>query len=225
MEYLKKAFDGMESELTRFLERSAPDWIIFDFAPHWLPPVATRLGISRAFFLIINAWFLALFGPLDALVTGSDYRTTPQDFMVPPKWVQFQTKVAYRRFEAEWMLQATKTNDSGVSDFYRAGQVISGCEAIVLRHCYEFEPEWLDLIQQLYHRPVIPVGLMPPQVLQDNNKDKNNETWATIKNWLDGKDKGSVVYVALGSEVNLSQAQVTELAIGLDLSGVAFFWV
>ncbi|KAL0358594.1 UNVERIFIED_CONTAM: putative UDP-rhamnose:rhamnosyltransferase 1 [Sesamum angustifolium] len=199
MEHLKKAFDGLEPGVTRFLEDSRPDWIIYDFAAHWLPPVAVRLGISRAFFFIINAWFLAFFGAADTLISGSDYRTKPEDFMVPPKWVKFETKVAYRRFEAEWSDGASQANESGFSDFYRLGKVIVGCEAILVRHCHEFEPEWLPLLEELHHRPVIQLGLMPPKV-QDHS-------------------------TRLGSEVTPSQDQLVELAHGLELSGVPFFWV
>ncbi|KAL0350183.1 UNVERIFIED_CONTAM: putative UDP-rhamnose:rhamnosyltransferase 1 [Sesamum radiatum] len=61
MDHLKKAFDGLEPRMTRFLEDSSPDWIIYDFAAHWLPPVAARLGISRAFYSNNNAWFAAFF--------------------------------------------------------------------------------------------------------------------------------------------------------------------
>ena len=32
--YLKKAFDNLEEPLTKFLERSTPDWFIYDFAPY-----------------------------------------------------------------------------------------------------------------------------------------------------------------------------------------------
>ncbi|KAK4480126.1 hypothetical protein RD792_013183 [Penstemon davidsonii] len=224
MGYLKKAFDGLETGLTRFLEDSDPDWIIYDYGPHWLPSIAARLGISRAFFSIINAWFLATLGPLDTLTNGSDERTKLEDFMVPPKWVKFETKVAYKRFEANWMLGANQIDDSGFSDFYRAGKFIDGSEVVLCRHCYEFEPEWLYLLEELYRRPVIPVGLMPPEI-EDNISDENDENWVLIKNWLDGQNGGSVVYVALGSEVNPSQDQLTELALGLELSGVPFFWV
>ncbi|KAL0449496.1 UNVERIFIED_CONTAM: UDP-glycosyltransferase 91D2 [Sesamum latifolium] len=159
MDHLKKAFDSLEPGLTRFLEDSSPDWIIYDFAAHWLPPVAARLGISRAFYSNNNAWFAAFFGPTDALISDYDDRTKPDDFMVPPKWAKFETKVAYRRHEADWIVTMGQINQSGFSDFYRVGKVLLGCEAILTRHCYEFEPEWLTLLEELHHRPVIPLGI------------------------------------------------------------------
>ncbi|KAL2527974.1 UDP-glycosyltransferase 91A1 [Forsythia ovata] len=219
MPYLKKAFDGLENELTRFLEDSAPDWILYDYVAHWLPPVAARLGISRAFFLIINAWFLAFFGSTETLINGSDERNKAEDFMIPPKWVRFETKVAYRRYEANWIVAATLKNDSGVSDVYRCGKVIDGCDVIFIRHCYEFESDWLKVLEELHRKPVIPVGLMTPQVEADNS-----QSWVSMKTWLDNQNKRSVVYVALGSEVTPSQDQLNELALGLELSGVPFFW-
>ncbi|KAK2971875.1 hypothetical protein RJ640_000892 [Escallonia rubra] len=48
-QFLKIAFDSLESQLTQFLQTAdpKPDWIIFDYASHWLPPLADKLGISR----------------------------------------------------------------------------------------------------------------------------------------------------------------------------------
>ncbi|PIM96975.1 UDP-glucuronosyl and UDP-glucosyl transferase [Handroanthus impetiginosus] len=222
MDSLKKAFDGLETGLTRFLEDSRPDWVIQDFASHWVSPIAARLGISRAFFCIMNAWFLAFLGPTNAIISGSDDRIKPEDFMVPPKWVKFETKVAYRRFEADWIVGSSQNEDSGFSDFYRVGKVMFEAEVILPRHCYEFEPDWLTVVEELHHKPIIPLGLMPPEVQEDEDPD---EIWAPIRNWLDSQNKGSVVYVALGSEVMPSQHQLTELVHGLELSGVPFFLV
>ncbi|KAH6760108.1 hypothetical protein C2S52_009455 [Perilla frutescens var. hirtella] len=223
MDYLKKAFDGMEPGLTRFLEEARPDWIVYDFLPHWLPPITARLGISGAFFFIINAWLLSFYGPTDAMISGSDYRSEPEDFMVPPKWVNFDTKVAYRRFEANWILGSVHDTDSGYSDSYRGGKIIAGTEALVIRHCREFEPEWLDLLGELHRTRIIPIGLMPPQ--DGGGGVEVDEGWISIRSWLDVRDKGSVVYVALGSEVTPSEDQLSELAHGLELSGVPFIWV
>ncbi|KAH7852372.1 hypothetical protein Vadar_024055 [Vaccinium darrowii] len=225
--YLKKACDGLETELSRFLETESPDWIIYDFSPHWLPPIAAKLGISRAFFLIINAWFLAYFGPTSWMLNDSVIRPTePDRLTVPPEWITFPTKVAYRAYEIKRTFKTSSKpqNASGVSDFYRSACVISGCDALAIRHCREFEPNWLTLLEELHQKQIIPLGLMPPSV-EESGGDSNNDTWTSISGWLNKQDVGSVVYVALGSEVALSQDELTELALGLEISGLPFFWV
>ncbi|CAK9135569.1 unnamed protein product [Ilex paraguariensis] len=223
MPYLKKAFDGLEAGLSEFLQNSSADWIIYDFAPHWLPPIAAKLGVSRAFFSIFNAWFISTLGPsVSAMVDGSDPRTAPEHFVVPPEWIPFPTNLAYRHYEINWIRSTININASGFSDTYRLGYVIMGSDAIFIRDCNELEPLWLNLLEELHQKPVIPVGFMPPPA-QNYGADKD-ETWVSIREWLDGKNKSSVVYVALGSEATLSQNDVTELALGLELSGLPFFW-
>ncbi|KAJ0660085.1 putative soyasaponin III rhamnosyltransferase [Helianthus annuus] len=219
-EHLKKAFDGLQPEVTRFLEEESPDWIIYDFAPYWLPSIAAGLGISKAFLSMPNAWFIAFRGPSMDLINNTDGRTTAEDFMTPPKWVTFPSKLYYRKHEAKWMVDRLSVNASGVSDAYRSGMVLKGSDCLFIRHSYEFEPQWLTLLEELHHIPVVPVGLMPPET----PTNVGDETWVTIKKWLDGQQKGHVVYVALGSEVMLSKSELAELALGLELSGLPFFW-
>nr|XP_043633406.1 UDP-glycosyltransferase 91D2-like [Erigeron canadensis] len=222
--HLKKAFDGLRPQVTRFLEKESPDWIIYDFAPYWLPQIAAGLGISRALFYIINAWFLAFFGPLpEEVVNGSDDQKTVDDFLTPPSWIPFPNSLCYRKHEAKWAVNSSLVNASGVTDMYRSQMVIKGSECVFIRYCYEFEPQWLTLAEELNHIPVVPVGLLPPET-GTTAGDEKNETWMTIKNWLDSQQTGHVVYVALGSEVMMSNTQIGELALGLELSGLPFFW-
>ncbi|PRQ48514.1 putative soyasaponin III rhamnosyltransferase [Rosa chinensis] len=122
--YLKLAHDGLEAGIYEFLEAHTPDWIIHDFSPHWLPPIATKLGISRAYFSILNAAF------------------------------------------------AKRS-----------------------------------------------------RIVEQSDEDKEDKSWTIIVDWLNKQEKGTVVYVALGTEVNPSREDFTELALGLELSGLPFFWV
>ncbi|GJZ70058.1 UDP-glycosyltransferase 91D1-like protein [Tanacetum coccineum] len=222
--YLKKAYDGLKPQVAQFLEKESPDWIIYDFAPYWLPEVAAGLGISRAYFSIINAWFGVFFGPSKDMINISDERKTLEDFLTPPKWIPFPSNLCYRKHEATWTLGSGSADASGVSDAYRLGMILKGSDCMFIRYCYEFEPQWLTLLQELYHLPVVPVGLMPPETPTNVGDDKKNDTWMTIKNWLDGQQKGHVVYVALGSEVTVNKSELGELALGLELSGLPFFW-
>ncbi|XP_016549607.2 putative UDP-rhamnose:rhamnosyltransferase 1 [Capsicum annuum] len=225
MIYLKKAMDGMEKEVANFLETNSPDYIIQDFAQYWLAPISSRLGISRIYYSIINAWFISFLGPIEHMIYTNN--TSPpklEDCLVPPKWIPFETKAAYRRHEAQWLVESSKKNVSGVSDMYRLGVTTKGLDATIVRHCYEFEGQWLKLLEDMHGIPVIPTGLMPP-IVDKGSSDEKNESWISIKEWLDEKSKGSVVYVALGSEVTVGQSEIDELALGLELSGLSFFWV
>ncbi|CBI40856.3 unnamed protein product, partial [Vitis vinifera] len=150
--YLKKAFDGLQEPVTRFLETSHPDWVIHDFAPHWLPPIAAKHGVSRAFFCIFSA---------TALCFGGSTRSLDHD----------------------------QANVSGVSDSFRMGSAILGCDVLAIRSCTELEPEWLDLLGKLHQKPLFPIGLLPPS-----------------------------------APVTPTEDELTELAFGLELSGLPFFW-
>ncbi|MED6195094.1 hypothetical protein PIB30_034834 [Stylosanthes scabra] len=137
--FLKKAFDGLEEPLATFLETSTPHWLIYDFAPFWLPPITSKLAV---------------------------------------------------------------------------------------RACREIEAESIKFLQNQCSKPIIPVGLIPPSLqLLSSEENKDDEDWNTILKWLDEQEQRSVIYVAFGSEIKLSDEEFTEIAMGLELSGFPFFWV
>ncbi|XP_073134279.1 UDP-glycosyltransferase 91D1-like [Henckelia pumila] len=149
-------------------------------------------------------------------------RKSPQDFTSPPRWVTFDTKVAYKYYEAKLIVGVGEIDSSGFSEAYRGGIGISQSDAVLIRHCHEFETDWFNLLSNLYQKPIIPLGQLPPHFQETEiNHDLN---WVSIKQWLDTKTKGSVLYIALGSEATPSQDQLTELAHGLELSRLPFFW-
>ena len=80
----------------------------------------------------------------------------------------------------------------------------------------------MDLLGDLTQKPIFPVGQLSP-TLHEN--DDEIGAWDSIQTWFDGQGKNSVVYVAFRSEAELSQDDLTELALGLELSEMPFFWV
>ncbi|RDY01425.1 putative UDP-rhamnose:rhamnosyltransferase 1, partial [Mucuna pruriens] len=197
--YLKKAFDGLEEPLTKFLERCTPDWIICDFAPYWLQPISSKLRISCIYFSVFSAFGTSFI--LDLFVRNT---SESSDFK------------AFLDVHSE-------TNESGVSDEFRILETLNGAQVFATRSCMEIEGESLKLLESICRQPVIPVGLLPPSL--EFSEDSKDHNWDTILNWLDKQEKESVIYVAFGSEVTLSDEDFTEIAMGLELSGFPYFWV
>ncbi|XP_026401416.1 putative UDP-rhamnose:rhamnosyltransferase 1 [Papaver somniferum] len=228
--YLKKAYDSLEGPVSIFLETSRPDWIIYDFAPHWLPPIASRLDIPCCFFSIFNASVNCFFGPpsrhteSDKDDSVSRNRKMLEDFTATPSWIPFPTNLAFRMHEIRKVFGSIQINVSGVSDGRRFACTIQGCEVVAIRSCMEFESEHLGLLEKLFEKPIIPVGLLPPSP-DVNDEDDKHEEWMKMREWLDKQEKKSVVYIALGTEAALTKEETSELALGLELSNIPFFWV
>ncbi|KAF2302562.1 hypothetical protein GH714_037770 [Hevea brasiliensis] len=157
------------------------------------------------------------------MINREDSRTRPEDFTVPPEWIPFPSKIAFGLHEAKRAFgDHIEVNNSGFSDVFRLGSVIGGCNVIAIRNCNELESNFSRLVGELHCKPVVPIGLLPPADF-DGSSDQD-DMWLTIKEWLDKQNKGSVVYIAFGSESELSQPELHELALGLELSGLPFFW-
>lgn len=224
-QFLKIAFDLLKSQLASFLENSRPrpDWVVYDYASHWLPQLAAQYGISRAYLSLFTAAFMAFLGPPSVLMSGEDDRSTAEDWAILPKWIPFQSNIIYRVYEINKNMDSIPGNESGTPDVIRFGIAIDGSDVVLFRTCVEFEPDWFNLVRELYQKPVMPVGFLPPSLEDEDDEFGSDEEWLDIKDWLD-KQK-SLVYVALGTEATLRKEEVHELAFGLEQCGLPFFWV
>ncbi|CAI9116123.1 OLC1v1017195C1 [Oldenlandia corymbosa var. corymbosa] len=224
--YLKMAFDLLQSPVATFLEgtKPKPDWIIVDYASYWLPQIAAKIGISTAFFSLFTAATLAFFGPPSFVLNGEDDRTTAESFTIVPKWIPFQSNVTFRLHEMIKSFEDSFSQESVVSDPIRFATSIQESDLVVVRTSVEFEPEWVDLVRELYKKPVVSLGVLPPS-LEDKDESGTDEKWLEIKGWLDNQSGSRVVYVALGTEATLSEEEVQKMALGLEQSELPFFWV
>nr|UAJ75040.1 glucosyltransferase [Crocus sativus] len=218
-DYLMKALDGLEQPFSTFLRDSSPkpDWIVQDFFQHWIPKIATDSGIPSLCFVSLTAAALTFIGkPADMATRGIE------TFTSSPPWVPFPSKVAYRLHEiVELSAGPDRPSAAAASLVERMEVVIGDSPAVAIRSCAELEGEWLPVLEQLYGKPVLPVGLLPPPPNSYSSADQESD----VLQWLAGRGlPGSVVYAALGSEVTMSAELTKELALGLELAGLPFLW-
>nr|CAB3456019.1 unnamed protein product [Digitaria exilis] len=243
VELLKIAFDGLAAPFAAFLAAACsgediitgeeghghakkPDWILLDFAHHWLPPIAGEHEVACAVFFIFPAASVAFMGPKE--LNDAHPRSSPADFTVPPPWIPSPSCLAFRGHEAEWIAQAWKPNASGVSDLGRTWEVVQRCLS-----SHEVDGQLVPLLAELYGKPVLPSGLLAPYAAAalassaTGAGDDDDEETVSLMRWLDAQPERSVLYVAFGSEAPLTPEHVAALARGLELAvagGVRFVW-
>ncbi|CAA2965150.1 UDP-rhamnose:rhamnosyltransferase 1 [Olea europaea subsp. europaea] len=225
VQYLKKAYDKLAKPLEKILEEKVPDLIVVDFAPYLIPEIAAKFGVPTAFFSVYTAATLAYVGPPVELKSGSR-RTSPEHFTRPPEWIPFPSLVAHRSDYASKMMRNAHVPDaSGVSSGQRIAKIVEGCSFVIVRSCKEFEGEYINLVEELYQKPILPIGVLPP--ISDGNMSHmaiDTSSTSTFK-WLNGQQPLSVLFVGFGSEYKMPIEQIHELAFALELSKQPFLWI
>ena len=229
VQYLKAACDLLQYPIKQFIAEQLPDWIIVDFFAHWAVEIAQNYNVGLMYFSVFSATTFAFFGqPPEYFYVDDQLEKktweSPESLTKPLKWVDFPSSVALRGYEAVGLLASLYAeNASGISDAARITKVLRACKALAIRSCKEYEGEYLNLHEKLMGKPVIPVGLLPPERPAETSK-LTDESWRKIFDWLDKQESKSVLFVGFGSECQLSKEQVYEIAYGLELSQVPFLW-
>ncbi|KAL1557855.1 putative UDP-rhamnose:rhamnosyltransferase 1 [Salvia divinorum] len=222
--FLKKAHDMLAEPFEHLLDKVTPDLILVDFAAYRISEVAAKYGVSTAFFSVYTAATLAYFGSPAELKDGKQ-RPSPEGHTKPPDWIPFPSRIAQTKEYAARMLRTTHVPDvSGVSSVQRLARVVEECSFVLVRSCEEFEGKYLNLIQELYQKPVLPIGLLPPMA-DSSGHAPTDSSWPSTCKWLDGKEPKSVLFVGFGSEYKMPIEEIHELAFSIELSRLPFLWI
>ncbi|XP_047342031.1 UDP-glycosyltransferase 92A1-like [Impatiens glandulifera] len=99
----------------------------------------------------------------------------------------------------------------------------------------EIEPSAMEILRKYIKKPVWAVGpLLPPEMLGTSspvpisNRHSGRKSGILVKDcldWLETKEKRSVLYISFGSQNTIGETQMMELAKGLEKSGKPFIWV
>ncbi|XP_021641111.2 putative UDP-rhamnose:rhamnosyltransferase 1 [Hevea brasiliensis] len=225
IQYLKVAYDLLQHPFKKFVAEKRPNWLVVDFCHYWAADIAKEFAIPLLYLSVFSGAMRAFIGPPEYLDGDGRkrFRATPESLTSPPEWITFPSSVAFRSYEARNFFSGFYgENASGVSDAERIAKTMSACQAAVVRSCTEFEGEYLKIFEKILGKPVIPLGLLPPE--KPEKIEITDGTWRKTFEWLDNQEHKSVVFVGFGSECKLTKDQVYEIAYGLELSELPFLW-
>ncbi|GMH00489.1 hypothetical protein Nepgr_002328 [Nepenthes gracilis] len=226
IQYLKVAYDLLKHPFKHIIENQSPDWIITDWAASWTVDIARECSVPLLLFSVFSAAGSCFVGPPKYLVGEGQKRerATPESLTSPPTWVEFPSSVALRGHEAVGFHAGFYgENASGITDAERFAKLLQGVQAVSTRSCMEFEGSYIDLLQKITNKPVIPAGLLPPEQEEETESSDVGKRGGVFK-WLHEQNPKSVVFVGFGSEYMLTRTQVHEIAYGLELSQLPFLW-
>ncbi|GER48661.1 UDP-Glycosyltransferase superfamily protein [Striga asiatica] len=95
---------------------------------------------------------------------------------------------------------------------------------IILNSFKELEPGPIEYLQGKESKNNGNPSVYPIGPLVQTGSPKPDSDGPSMK-WLDEQPSGSVLFISFGSGGSLSQEQITELALGLELSEQRFLWV
>ncbi|KAG8387288.1 hypothetical protein BUALT_Bualt02G0005800 [Buddleja alternifolia] len=103
---------------------------------------------------------------------------------------------------------------------------VSKAQYLLITSVYELEPQVIEALKQEFSFPIYAFGPAIPY----SNLEKATSLSTNIQNdlyfeWLNSQPPSSVLYIAFGSFLSVSSAQMDEIAAGLHKSGVRFLWV
>ncbi|XP_026419546.1 UDP-glycosyltransferase 91C1-like [Papaver somniferum] len=140
--------------------------------------------------------FLAFLGPTSGYRQANSSRR--QEYLTKvPEWIPFSSRLAYRYHEAVRMNRGMNTKDAtGLSAGERLAKGVEGCNFLVVKSCVELDGEYLNLLQDLYRKPVIPICLLPPPGNGSNSGDSGNSSDSAMFHWLDKQQPKTAVYLS-----------------------------
>ena len=176
--------------------------------------VANEFGIPPYIFFPTTAMVLSLIFHVPELDQkfSCEYRDLPEPVKfpgcVPVQGRDLIDPLQDRKNEAyKWVVHHAKR--------YKTGP------GIIVNSFMDLEPGAFKALKEIepHYPPVYPVGPLT------RSGSTNGDDGSECLTWLDHQPSGSVLFVSFGSGGTLSQEQITELALGLEMSGQRFLWV
>ncbi|OIW07635.1 hypothetical protein TanjilG_03743 [Lupinus angustifolius] len=106
-------------------------------------------------------------------------------------------------------------------NFLECSKGITIADGILLNSFLEMEPDTIKALEENLNGKMSFYPLGPITQKASTIEENGSE----CLRWLDNQPPSSVLYVSFGSDGTLTQNQVNELALGLELSDQKFLWV
>ncbi|KAJ3697376.1 hypothetical protein LUZ61_001081 [Rhynchospora tenuis] len=211
--------DNVREAFYTFLQQAGRefDWILFDITTFWVPEITENIGIYSAFISFQSA------STSQFLLTAMNRNEIPSIEDLMPQNLGART---YHSKEAKAVLdQLMKCDAQKVPLYSRLRKAIYWCDVVALSSYSDIEDELPKKLTRTHKKYFSCIGHLPQTTSSEVSSSNYVMNSATVQEWLDKNNVGSVVYVALEDKMPITDQQVDAIAQGLERSRVPFIWV
>lgn len=210
-----RASATMREPLERYLRESyvPPSLIISDAVLPWTVRLAEALGVRRLVFHGYGCFAILCQRNIHEAKTHLSVASDSDPFVIPG----LSDRIEVSRGQLPSAFSSSDALDE-IRREIREGE--SAADGFVENTFFELEGSYVGAIEEATGKKVWTVG---PVSFSD--REPVNEAARKLVEWLDSKEKGSVVYVSFGSMARLPLCQLVEISLGLEASGQPFVWV
>ncbi|KAF7087472.1 hypothetical protein CFC21_090655 [Triticum aestivum] len=185
----------------------------------WNGSIADELGVPCVTFSVMGAFsMLAVRHLADEVGNDDAVREVPR-FPVPP--------IRIPRAELPNFLRTHH-----YSFINSLNSLQADCFGLAMNTSSDLEKPYCEIYRRqgyvkraYFLGPVASLPLPAAAAAEERKEKDKKKNKCIIMDWLDSKPDHSVAYVSFGSMAHAKDAQLDELALGLDASGKSFLWV
>ncbi|KAM7474125.1 hypothetical protein LguiB_021368 [Lonicera macranthoides] len=214
----------LQEPLERLLGELRPDCLVADIFFPWATHAASRFGIPRlmfhgtGFFALCAMESMRMYKPFKEVESDSEPFVLPN---LPHEIKLLRTQIAQHELEDTTNDLTEFLNQVKNSDLESYG--------VIVNSFLELEPDYANHYRNVLKRKAWHIGPLSFCTKDINDKEVRGKKSAIDEHeclkWLDSQKLNSVIYVCFGSVVDISVAQLYEIAIGLEASDQPFIWV
>ncbi|RXH90237.1 hypothetical protein DVH24_032594 [Malus domestica] len=197
------------------LPNSSVSGLVVDMFCTSMIDVAYELKVPSYLFFTSGAGFLGLLlhlpGRYDRL--GMVFKPSDPESVVP----------SYANPVPANVLPSFAYEDTGYSCFANHARRFKETKGIIVNTFFELESHAVSSLLDC-ETEIPPVYTVGPLIGEHHVKPSDRAKFGKIMTWLDDQPPKSVVFLCFGSSGSFDEAQLREIAVGLEKSGKKFLW-
>ncbi|KAK7395036.1 hypothetical protein VNO78_15578 [Psophocarpus tetragonolobus] len=214
----------LKDQIVLLFQNLQPDCIVTDMMLPWTVESAAKLGIPRIFFYSSSYFSNCVSHSIRKNRPHESLASDNQKFIIPglPQIIEMTPPQLAEHLRSKTPMTAQ------LDAMFESESASYGA---LYNSFHELESEYKQLHESMLGIKTWSIGPVSAWVNKDDEQNVNREHKEDLPEeaewlkWLNSKQNESVLYVSFGSLTRLSDAQLVELAIGLEHSGHSFIWV